>query len=75
VSGEEYRPDSVAVVPIAQLSPVVGRPITGVLGHDFFERHVVTIDYAARTVRLAQPEGWVPPAGATALPVWIEGGE
>jgi hypothetical protein len=75
VSGEEYRPDSVAVVPIAQLSPVVGRVITGILGHDFFERHVVTIDYAARTVRLARPEGWVPPAGATVLPVWIEASE
>lgn len=75
VSGEGYRPDSVAVVPIAQLSPIVGRPITGILGHDFFERHVVTIDYAARTVQLARPEGWMPPEGATALPVWIEAGE
>src|SRR5262249_27583778 len=41
VSGETFRPDSVAVVSLVQLSPIVGRPITGILGHDFFEHHVV----------------------------------
>jgi hypothetical protein len=45
------------------------------LGHDFFERYVVTIDYASRTVELASPENWRPPAGATETRVWIEDGE
>ncbi len=75
VSGEAFRPDSVAVLPIAQLSPIVGQPITGILGHDFFAHEVITVDYARREVLLAAADSWTAPAGATPLPVWIEAGE
>ena len=75
LSSETFRPDSVAVVPLVQLSPIVGRPITGILGHDFFERHVVTIDYAKREILLAGGDTWTAPAGVSQLPVWIEAGE
>lgn len=75
LSGETLRPDSVAVVPLVQLSPVVGRRITGILGHDFFARHVVTVDYAKREVLVAPAEQWTAPAGVSPLPVWIEAGE
>ena len=75
VSGVAFQPDSLAVLPLAPLSPVVGRPLAGLLGHDFFERNVITIDYAAREVRLAPATGWNPPAGATQLVVWLEDGE
>jgi len=75
VSGQSFRPDSLAVLPLAGLAPVVGKPLAGILGHDFFERFVVTIDYASRTVELASPDNWRPPAGATELRVWIEDGE
>ncbi len=75
VSGTAFHPDSLAVFPLAPLSPVVGKPLAGLLGHDFFERNVVVIDYAARSVRLATPSGWNPPAGATEITVWLEDGE
>lgn len=75
VSGDTFHPDSLAVFPLAPLAPVVGRPLAGLFGHDFFERHVITIDYAAREVRLAPAAGWKPPAGATELGVWLENGE
>jgi hypothetical protein len=75
IAGTPFHPDSIAVLPLQHLAPVMGKPIAGLLGHDFFERHVVTIDYAAREVRLASPDGWRPPAGSTLLPVWIEAGE
>lgn len=75
VSGRPYRPESLAVLPLAGLAPMVGKPLAGLLGHDFFERYVITIDYASRTVTLASPDNWRPPAGATELPVWIENGE
>jgi hypothetical protein len=75
VSGRPFRPDSLAVLPLAGLAPVLGKPLAGLLGHDFFERYVVTIDYAARTVKLVSPDNWRPPAAATELPVWIENGE
>ena len=75
VSGRPFHPDSLAVLPLSGLAPVVGKPLAGLLGHDFFERYVVTIDYASRTVELASPENWRPPAGATETRVWIEDGE
>jgi len=75
LSGRPFRPDSLAVLPLAGLAPVVGQPLAGLLGHDFFERYVVTIDYASRTIELASPDNWRPPAGATEVPVWIEDGE
>jgi hypothetical protein len=64
-----------AVLDFSGLAPVVGVPISGLLGHDFFSRYVITIDYAARTVTLAEPETWLAPADATELPIWIEDGE
>lgn len=75
LNGIAFKPDSIAVIPFAQLSPVVGRNLTGLLGHDFFQHNVVIIDYAARTVRLVSPDRWTPPATATGLKVWIEAGE
>jgi len=75
IGDSPFRPDSLAVLPLSGLAPVVGRPVAGLLGHDFFERYVVTIDYASRTVELAAPANWRPPAGATELPLWIEDAE
>lgn len=75
LSGKPFRPDSLAVFSLQPLSPVVGKPITGLLGHDFFERNVITIDYAMREVRLASSSGWKPPAGATEVGIWLENGE
>lgn len=75
VSGTAFLPDSLAVFSLAPLAPVVGVPVAGLLGHDFFERNVITIDYASRTLRLATAAGWTAPAGAVELPVWIENAE
>src|SRR6476660_472558 len=37
------------------LTASVGRPIAGILGYDFFARHVVSIDFPAHTIRLFDP--------------------
>jgi len=70
-----FHTDSMAVLDFSGLAPVVGVPISGLLGHDFFSRYVITIDYSARTVTLAEPDTWRAPADATELSVWIEDGE
>ncbi len=75
IAGDSFRPDSVAVLPLSGLSPLVGKPVAGLLGHDFFMRYAITIDYAARTVRLTPAGAWNAPPGATELTVWIENGE
>jgi hypothetical protein len=70
-----FHADSMAVLDFSGLAPIVGLPIAGLLGHDFFTRYVITIDYAAREVTLAEPEGWRAPAGLAELAVWIENAE
>ena len=46
----------------------------GVVGADLFRRFVVEIDWAARIVRLHEPEGWQPAAGLAAVPLHFEDG-
>ena len=77
VSGIQFRADSLAAFAMAPLAPVVGKPVAGLLGNDFFERNVITIDYARREVRLASPDGWTPPDSGyrVFLPLWLEAGE
>ncbi len=44
-----------ARVDLRGLQEVVGRPVAGILGYDFFSRYVVQIDYAAHVLRLYDP--------------------
>lgn len=37
------------------LTEVVGRPVAGILGYDFFSRYVAQIDYTAHVLRLYDP--------------------
>jgi hypothetical protein len=45
-----------ARVDLRGLQDVVGRPVAGILGYDFFSRYIVQIDYAAHVLRLYDPE-------------------
>ena len=45
----------------------------GILGKPFFDAVTVTIDYAAKTVTLADPKLFVPPVGALKLPLDFDG--
>jgi len=56
------------------LSAVMGRPVAGILGHDFLRRYVVELDYDDETLRLFDPEEWEYDGGAI-VPVTIIDGE
>jgi hypothetical protein len=78
VSGNRFLADSLAAFALTPLAPVVGKPLAGLLGNDFFERHVITIDYARREVLLASPGDWTLPDSIgrrTIVPLWLEAGE
>ena len=78
ISGTRFLPDSLAAFALSSLAPVVGKPVAGLLGDDFFQHHVITIDYARREVFLASPDGWSPPDNGglrTFVPLWLEAGE
>lgn len=46
----------------------------GVVGADLFRRFVVEIDRGSKRVRLHEPTAWTPPAGASPVPVTLDGG-
>lgn len=50
-----YVAHTVSVLPLVGLSALAGMNIDGILGHDFFTRYVVEIDYANLAVRIYAP--------------------
>lgn len=50
------------------------RPLDGLLGADFFRRFVVEMDFAAREIRLFNPQTWKPEPGFAALPIRFHNG-
>ncbi len=75
IGSQHFVADSIAVLPLQHLAPIVGRPIAGLLGHDFFEHYVIGIDYGGRSLALAKPEQVMVPDRAVIVPVAIESGE
>lgn len=57
----------VAVMDLAPVARGLGRPMTVVLGRELFDHSVVTIDWRAKSLTLAAPDRFAPPAGATTI--------
>ncbi|MGH7726675.1 MAG: aspartyl protease family protein [Candidatus Eiseniibacteriota bacterium] len=62
------------IFPLGHVAPYEGRPVDGLLGQDFLERHVVEIDYAKNRVRILDPESFVPARGGVSIPITTESG-
>ena len=75
VGGVALPPRDLAVVKLRQFAPFFGHAVDGILGYDFFERFVVTLDYAERTVTIREPASFTPPPGAHATPIVIRGNQ
>jgi hypothetical protein len=73
--GVPFRAESLAVIDLAGLEPLVGRPIGGILGHDVFARYVLAIDYDALVIDVFEPATFGYRGDGTSLPLWIEHGE
>ena len=61
------------IMPTRDFSRFSGRPVDGVLGADLFERYVVEIDYAARELRIFEPDSYTLPHTPYVLPVTLVG--
>ena len=64
--------DSIYTVPLRPLWPRAGRAMHGILGYDVLGHFAVELDYAARVVRLHDPDRYAAPPSSTALPVTFE---
>src|SRR6266478_5818327 len=56
--GVDFQSRVVVVLPLSNLNRYVGRVVDGILGHDFFSRFVVEIDYAARIINVYEPKSF-----------------
>lgn len=70
-----FHPDSLAVVDLQNVEPLLGLPYSGILGHDFLMRYVVRIDYDRNEVQLFDPSTFAYTGPGKALPIWIEEGQ
>jgi hypothetical protein len=60
---------SPAILDLTDLAQCSGRVLPAILGEDVFERVVVEVDVAGRTVRFHDPARFSAPAGATRVPL------
>ena len=72
VAGVRFRSDHTIALDFSNQPGIIGFPVGGVLGSDFFRLVAVEIDYDAHVVRLHDPERFTPPAGAHAIPLAFE---
>lgn len=73
VGGFREEKASVGVVDLSALERSIGRPISAIVGRDFFNAAVVSIDWAGKRLQITARDGFAPPAGATALDVGKKG--
>lgn len=75
LAGVEFAAPRVNVIPIGDwIASFEGRSVDGLLGHDFFQRFVVEIDYAAGRVRLHDPHAHRYAGRGESIPLEIERG-
>lgn len=72
VGGVTLGPQLVEAWPLAMHASATR--LDGALGYDFLSRFVVELDVSLKKLRLHEPRGWKPPAGAIELPITLETG-
>lgn len=58
LAGVEVAFPSVGAIPLGGLELHEGRRVDGIVGYELFSRFVTEFDYAGRTIRLAEPNGY-----------------
>lgn len=67
--------DSMRCYPLGGLEPIIGRRFDGIIGHDLFERFVVTVDYISNSVKIENAETFTYSGNGTEIDVMIIEGE
>ena len=71
VGGTDLLVSPIAI-DLAPLRAGLGRPVDGILGYDFFAKHVVEIDYASRRLRLHDPARYTYSGNGIVVPMTFE---
>ena len=72
LSGVDLFNQKLVTAPLSSLEPYVGRPIDGILGHDFINQFVVEINYADKVINLYDPQTYHYSGSGEVIPVTIE---
>jgi len=72
LKGLDFQAREIAVLPLSNLNHYVGRTVDGILGHNFFGRFVVEIDYAARIINVYDPKSFQYSGTGDLIPVELK---
>ena len=72
--GETLTVAEPTVLTLGHVAQTEGRRVDGLLGNDFLSRHVIELDYARSLMTLYDPVAYVPPPGATVVPLKLDTG-
>lgn len=73
LGGMRFEKMTVAVIDLQPVARGIGRPINVILGREFFNSAVVSIDWAASTLKVISPKSFTPPRDAVAIPLGTMG--
>ena len=74
VLGETLSVAVPRVLTLGHVARLEGRRVDGLVCADFLARHVVEIDYAREQITIRDTAGFVPPPGATVVPLSLDTG-
>lgn len=72
VPGLTMTESELAATDLTALESIVGRPIEGIIGYEFFLSNVVAVDYEANTLTVTAPDAFMPPKNAEELPLTFD---
>jgi hypothetical protein len=73
VGGMTLKNMSVAVIDLGPIERSIGRPIHAILGREFFNSAVVSIDWTNSKIKVSAPQHFTAPAQAAAVPLQRKG--
>jgi hypothetical protein len=73
LAGVEFSEARVVVVALDRVGASLGHQVDGILGNSVLRRAVVTVDYARKTVRVADPAAYKYGGGGAVVPLALEG--
>lgn len=74
LAGAELANQTLSVTSLAALEPSFGHAIDGIIGYHLLSRYVVEIDYAARLVKLYEPQQFQYSGAGEKIPITFIGG-
>ena len=72
LSGVEFPDMTLTAIRLGGLEAGLGRNVDGILGYEIFNRFVVEIDYASKTVKFYEPQSYRYSGRGEVLPITIE---